>query len=152
MKTLSGSDTISGKEGRAYAKIGGNNEELFMAKSIEATVEKSKGTVKPIGRRMAGHKTIGGEGTGSMTLYYLTPLYRAKLKEWKETGADLYFDMVIENDDQESVAGKQTVLLMGVNLDSTVLAKLDGESDDPLEEDVDFTFEDFDILTPFKKF
>lgn len=151
MKTLSSSDTISGKEGRAYAKIGGNNEELFMAKSIEATVEKSKGTVKPIGRRMAGHKTTGGEGTGSMTLYYLTPLYRAKLKEWKETGADLYFDLVIENDDQESAAGKQTVLLMGVNLDSTVLAKLDGDSDDPLEEDVDFTFEDFDILTPFKK-
>ncbi|SBV94374.1 Phage-like element PBSX protein XkdM [uncultured Eubacteriales bacterium] len=152
MKTLSGNDTLSGKEGRAYAKIGGNNEEMFMAKSIEASVEKSKGTVKSIGRRMTGHKTTGGEGTGSMTLYYGTPLFRAQLKEWKETGVDPYFDMVIENDDQESAAGKQTVLLMGVNLDSTMLTKLDGDSDDPLEEDVDFTFEDFDILTPFKKF
>ena len=38
------------------------------------------------------------------------------------------------------------------NLDSVVLAKLDGDSDDPLDEDVDFTFEDFDILTPFTKF
>ena len=32
MKTLNAPDTISGKEGRAYAKINGNNEELFYAK------------------------------------------------------------------------------------------------------------------------
>lgn len=31
------------------------------------------------------------------------------------------------------------------------MAKLDGDSDDPLEEDADFTFDDFDILTPFNK-
>ena len=87
-----------------------------------------------------------------MTLYYLTPLFRDMIKQWKETGVDVYFDMVVENDDPESSAGKQSVLLIGCNLDSTVLAKLDGDSDDPLDEDVDFTFEDFDILTPFTQF
>lgn len=35
MKTLNAPDTISGKEGRAYAKVNGNNEELFMSKTIE---------------------------------------------------------------------------------------------------------------------
>ena len=30
--------------------------------------------------------------------------------------------------------------------------RLDGDSDDALDEDADFTFEDFDILTPFTKF
>ena len=128
MKTLNAPDTISGKEGRAYAKINGNNEELFYAKTIEAN------------------------GSGSMTLYYMTPLFREMLRQWKETGKDVYFDMVVENDDQESSAGKQTVLLMDCNLDSVVLAKLDGDSDDALDEDADFTFEDFDILTPFTKF
>lgn len=152
MKTLNAPDTISGKEGRAYAKIDGNNEELFFAKTIDGTVEKSKSEVKAIGKRMTGHKTTGGNGTGSMTLYYLTPLFRQMVKQWKETGQDIYFDMVIENDDQESSAGKQSVLLIGCNLDSVVLAKLDGDSDDPLDEDVDFTFEDFDILTPFAQF
>ena len=102
MKTLNAPDTISGKEGRAYAKIDGNNEDLFFAKTIESTVEKSKSEVKAIGKRMTGHKTTGGNGTGSMTLYYMTPLF--------------------------------------------------GDSDDPLDEDVDFTFEDFDILTPFTQF
>ena len=152
MKTLNAPDTISGKEGRAYAKIDGNNEDLFFAKTIESTVEKSKSEVKAIGKRMTGHKTTGGNGTGSMTLYYMTPLFRQMIKQWKETGQDIYFDMVIENDDQESSAGKQSVLLIDCNLDSVVLGKLDGDSDDPLDEDVDFTFEDFDILTPFTQF
>ncbi len=151
MKELRAQDAISGKEGRAYAKIDGNNEELFQAKTIEATLEKTKSQIKAIGKRMVGHKTTGGEGTGSMTLYLLSPLFRAKLAEWKRTGKDLYFDMVIENDDPTSAAGKQTILLIGVNLDSTLLAKLDGDSDDPLEEDVDFTFEDFEILASFHK-
>nr|DAH18291.1 MAG TPA: tail tube protein [Caudoviricetes sp.] len=152
MRTLNAPDTISGKEGRAYAKINGNNEDLFMAKNIESTVEKAKSEIKAIGKRMTGHKTTGGNGTGSMTLYYLTPLFRDMIKQWKETGVDVYFDMVVENDDPESSAGKQSILLIGCNLDSTVLAKLDGDSDDPLDEDVDFTFEDFDILTPFTQF
>lgn len=150
-KTLNSGDTISGREGRAYAKINGNNEELFMAKTIEATVEKAKSEIKAIGRRMTGHKTTGMNGTGSMTLYYLTPLFRSYLKQYKDSGVDLYFDMVIENEDPTSAAGKQTVLLLNCNLDSTILAKLDGDSDDPMEEDADFTFDDFDILTPFNK-
>lgn len=151
MKTLNAPDTISGREGRAYAKINGNNEELFFAKSVEASVEKSKSEVKAIGKRMTGHKTTGANGTGSMTLYYLTPLFRQMLKEWKDTGVDVYFDLVVENDDPASSAGKQSILLMGCNLDSVVLAKLDGDSDDPLDEDADFTFEDFDILEAFNK-
>ena len=151
MKTLNAPDTISGREGRAYAKINGNNEELFFAKFVEACVEKSKSEVKAIGKRMTGHKTTGANGTGSMTLYYLTPLFRQMLKEWKDTGVDIYFDLVIENDDPASSAGKQSILLMGCNLDSVVLAKLDGDSDDPLDEDADFTFENFDILEAFNK-
>lgn len=151
MKTLNAPDTISGKEGRAYAKINGNNEELFMAKTIEANVEKNKSEIKAIGKRMTGHKTTGANGSGSMTLYYMTPLFRAMIKQWKETGVDVYFDMVVENDDQESSAGKQSTLLIGCNLDSVVLAKLDGDSDDALDEDTDFTFEDFDILQAFTK-
>lgn len=151
MAKLKSFDPISGKEGVAYAKINGNNEELFFAKTIEASVEKAKSEIKAIGRRMTGHKTTGLNGTGSMTLYYLTPLFRQMLKQYKDTGVDIYFDMVVENNDPSSSAGKQTTLLMDCNLDSVVLTKLDGDSDDPLEEDADFTFEDYDILQEFTK-
>lgn len=151
MAKLKSFDPISGKEGVAYAKINGNNEELFFAKTIEATVEKAKSEIKAIGRRMTGHKTTGLNGTGSMTLYYLTPLFRQMLKQYKDTGVDIYFDLVVENSDPSSSAGKQTTLLMDCNLDSVLLTKLDADSDDPLEEDADFTFEDYDILEEFTK-
>lgn len=148
---LASHDTLSGKEGRAYAKIGGNNEELFFARSIEATVEKTKAEVKALGKRMVGHKTTGLSGTGSMTIYYMSPLFRSLISQYKLTGEDVYFDLVIENDDPSSDVGKQSVLLNDCNLDSTLLAMLDGDSDDPLEEDADFTFEDFEILQHFNK-
>lgn len=151
MAKLKSYDPISGKEGVAYAKINGNNEELFFAKTIEATVEKAKSEIKAIGRRMTGHKTTGMSGSGKMTLYYLTPLFRQMLKQYKDTGVDIYFDLVVENNDPSSSAGKQTTLLMDCNLDSVLLTKLDGDSDDPLEEDADFTFEDYDILEEFTK-
>ena len=151
MAKLKSFDPISGKEGVAYAKINGNNEELFFAKTIEASVEKAKSEIKAIGRRMTGHKTTGMSGSGKMTLYYLTPLFRQILKQYKDTGVDIYFDLVVENNDPSSSAGKQTTLLMDCNLDSVVLTKLDGDSDDPLEEDADFTFEDYDILEEFTK-
>ncbi len=152
MAKLKSFDPISGKEGVAYAKINGNNEELFFARTIEASVEKAKSEIKAIGRRMTGHKTTGMSGSGKMTLYYLTPLFRQMLKQYKDTGVDIYFDLVVKNNDPSSSAGKQTTLLMDCNLDSVVLTKLDGDSDDPLEEDADFTFEDYDILQEFTKF
>lgn len=150
-KTMISKDTICGKEGRAYAKINGNNEEMFFAKTIEATIEITKAEIKAIGKRMTGHKVTGMTGTGSMTIHYVTPLFRSLLKQYKDTGRAVYFDMVIENDDPDSVAGKQVTLLMGVNLNSVLLTKLDGDSDDTLEEDIEFTFEDYDFLQTFKK-
>ena len=91
-------------------------------------MEKAKSEIKAIGRRMTGHKTTGMSGSGKMTLYYLTPLFRQMLKQYKDTGVDIYFDLVVENNDPSSSAGKQTTLLMDCNLDSVVLTKLDGDA------------------------
>jgi len=65
-----------------------------------------------------------------------------------KTGKDTYFNITIVNDDPTSTVGKQTVVLYNCNIDSVVLARLDTESD-VLEDDIDFTFDDFDILDSF---
>ena len=52
MAKLKSFDPISGKEGVAYAKINGNNEELFFAKTIEASVC-GEGKVRDQGHRPA---------------------------------------------------------------------------------------------------
>ena len=49
-----------------------------------------------------------------------------------------------------SSAGNQTALLKNVVPKGAVIAMLDGESDDLLKEDIDFTFDDFDFLKRFR--
>ena len=56
--------------------------------------------------------------------------------------------MTVVNEEPASSIGKQTVVLYNCNIDSVILAKLDTDSDS-LEEDLDFTFDDFDILDSF---
>lgn len=148
MSFLNIGDTISGQEGRAYATIGGQVEEMFYVKSLEATVEKNKTEGKTLGKRGTQHKANGWTGTGSMTIYYVTSRFRQLMLEYIKTGKDTYFDITIVNEDEGSSIGKQTTVLRGVNLDSVIMAKIDTESE-ILEEDADFTFDDVDILDQF---
>lgn len=148
-KKLRSFDTISGKEGTAYVRIDGRNEELFSAKSIEAKIELKKGAVKCIGRRMEGQKITGMKGSGTLKMYYGSPLFSTMVGDYKDTGKPLYFDLVMENDDPASSAGRQTVLLRDCSPDGITLAKLDGDSDDPLDDEIGFTFEDYEYINRF---
>lgn len=148
-KQLKSYDTISGREGTAYVRIDGKNEELFSAKSIEAKVELKKGAVKCIGRRMEGSKVTGMKGSGTLKMYYGSPLFSKLIGDYKDTGNALYFDLVVENDDPASSAGKQTVLLRDCSPDGITLAKLDGDTDDPLEDEIGFSFEDYEYINKF---
>lgn len=141
-------DTISGQEGRAYATINGSIEEMFYARNIEATAEKTKAEGKTLGRRGTQHKATGWNGTGSMNIYYATSKFRELMLKYIKTGKDTYFDLTIVNEDPGSSLGKQTVVLKGVNLNSVVMAKLDIDSE-MLDEDIEFTFEEVDILDNF---
>ena len=67
---------------------------------------------------------------------------------YKETGEDIYFDMQITNEDKTSRAGRQTVVLIDCNIDGGILAKFDADGE-YLDEDMDFTFEDFKMPETF---
>lgn len=149
MAFLKASDTISGQEGRAYATINGQVEEMFYVKTLEATVEKQKAEVKTLGRRGVQHKATGWTGSGSMTIFYTTTRFRQMMLDYMKTGVDQYFDIQVINEDPTSTIGKQTVTLKGVNLDSVIMASLDTESD-ALEEEVSFTFDDVEIGDSFR--
>ena len=148
LKTLDFKDTINGAEGRAYATINGNVELMFYLKKLEAKAEKKKNEGKTIGNRATQHKPTGWNGTGSMTIYYVTSIFRKMILEYIKTGKDTYFDIQVVNEDPTSSAGKQTIAIKKVNIDSSILAKLDVDSDS-LDEEVSFTFEDYDILDEF---
>lgn len=145
---LQAGDTISGQEGKATAKINGEVKDMFYIKTLEATVEKNKQEVRTLGKRGVQHKTTGWSGTGSMTIYYVTSDFVRMAKEYIKNGVDTYFTITIENNDPTSSIGKQTVSLFDVNVDSIPVAKLAVE-DTVLETDMDFTFDDLDLLDEF---
>lgn len=145
---LRAGDTISGQEGKATSVIDGNVQDMFYVKTLEATFEKTKTEVKTLGKRGTQHKGAGWSGAGSMTIYYVTSLFREMALKYAKTGKDTYFNITIVNDDPTSTIGKQTVVLYNCNIDNVVLAKLDTDSD-TLDEDIDFTFDDFNILDSF---
>lgn len=150
MAFLQARDTISGQEGRAYAIINGQNEEMFYVKSLEATVEKEKAEVKTLGRRGTQHKATGWSGSGTMTIYYVTSKFRQLMADYIQHGIDSYFDIMVTNEDPSSSIGKQTVVLQNVNLNSVVMAALNTESE-ALEEEIEFTFEGINLSEQFVK-
>ncbi|BBH19859.1 phage protein [Paenibacillus baekrokdamisoli] len=145
MTYLHAKDTISGQEGTAYAIINGLSEEMFYIKKLEAKVEKTKAEVKTLGRRGTQHKASGWNGSGTMTIYYVTSRFREMMLKYINEGKDTYFDIMVTNEDKSSTIGKQIVRLTGVNLDSVIMASLDIESD-VLEEEVAFTFEGVEMV------
>ncbi|RXM70859.1 phage tail tube protein [Clostridium tetani] len=143
-------DTISGQEARAYITVNDRNEELFYAKKIESKVEKQKTEVKTLGRRGTQNKAAGWKGTGTLTVYYATSLFRELMLKYMKDGIDTYFDLAVTNEDPTSNIGKQTIVLKNCNLDEVSMAMFDVDSE-VLEEDMSFTFEDVDMLDKFNK-
>lgn len=147
---LRAGDVISGQEGTAQAIINGQVENLFMIRSLEATIEKQKESIRTLGRRGEQSKAAGWSGTGSMTVYYVSSLFRKLMLDYVKNGRDIYFDIIVTNEDPTSTIGRQTVALHGCNMDSVAAMKLDTEAT-ALDEDMDFTFDDVDLIEEFKQ-
>jgi len=145
---LRAGDTISGQEGKATAIINGQVRDMFYVKTLEATLEKNKLEVRTLGKRGVQHKTTGWSGSGSMTIYYVTSEFLNMANNYVKNGVDTYFTITIENHDPTSTIGTQTVSLFNVNLDAIPVGKLSVE-DEVLETDMDFTFDDLDVINTF---
>lgn len=145
---LNAGDTISGGEGKATAKINGEIRDMFYIKKFEAKVEKQKQEVRTLGHRGTQHKTTGWSGTGTMDIYYVTADFVRMARDYVKTGVDTYFTVTTENNDPTSTIGKQVISISRVNVDSITISKLDVE-DTVLDDSLDFTFEDLDIIEEF---
>lgn len=144
-------DAISGKMARAYATVNGAVEELFYARTGEATAEKNKVDVPVLGRTNVASRAAGWNGTGTLNMYYVTSLFRELMIRYIKTGEDFYFDLMIVNEQPGSNAGKQTIVLKNCNVDSMILTQFDITTDDMLEEEIPFTYSDADMPDTFNR-
>lgn len=146
--TMKANDAVSAKLAECFITIGKNRYNFMQAINVEASFEKIKSEVPILGKTGVGNKANGWKGTGSATFHYNTSIFREMLKKYKETGEDVYFDMQITNDDPASAAGRQTIVLIDCNIEGGILAKFDADGE-YLDENVDFTFEDFKMPETF---
>ena len=146
--TMKGKDTLQAALAECFITIGENRYNFMQAINLEANFEKSKSEVPILGKTGKGNKATGWKGTGSCTAHYNTSIIRQMMLQYKETGEDVYFDIQITNEDPTSDAGRQTVILIDCNIDGGILAKFDADAE-YLDEDFDFTFEDFSMPETF---
>ncbi len=143
-------DSLSAKLAECYVTINNNRYNFMQAINLEATMEKNKVLVPILGRTAKGNKSSGWSGKGRAKFHYNTSVFRRLLRDYKNTGEDIYFDIQIINEDPTSSAGRQSVILTDCNLDGGVLAKFDAEGSF-LDEEMTFTFEDFKIVEEFDR-
>ncbi len=148
-RLMNAKDAISASLAECYITINGTRYNFMQAISVEAKVTKTKTEIPILGKTGKGNKSTGWKGTGSMRAYFNTSIMRELLKNYKDNGEDVYFDMQITNEDPTSAVGRQTVILKDCNVDGGILTKFDASSE-TLDEDMDFTFEDFEMPESFK--
>ena len=150
-QTMSARNAVSAKMAECYITIGDNRYNFMSAINVEVTFEKNKTEVPILGRMNKGHKASSSNITGSAEFHLNTSIWRELAYKFQETGEDVYFDMMIVNEDiTASDIGRQTIHLYGCNFDSVILAAFDADSDDTLTESMDFTVERFEIEEKFK--
>lgn len=147
---MNAKDAVSASLAECYIEFDNNERYNFMqAINLEASIEKTKSEVPILGKTGKGNKSTGWKGSGSATFHYNTSIFRKLLYNFKKTGEDVYFDIIVTNEDPSSAVGKQTIILKGCNIDGGILTKFDADAE-YLDEELDFTFEDFEIKEEFK--
>ena len=145
---MNAKDAVAASLAECYVTIDGNRYNFMQAINLEASIEKTKTEVPILGKTGKGNKASGWKGTGSATFHYNTSIFRELLSKYKESGEDTYVDIMVTNEDKTSSVGRQTVILKDCNVDGGVLAKFDTEAE-YLDEEMDFTFEDWEIPEKF---
>lgn len=146
---MNAKDSVSAKLAECFVTIENNRYNFMQAINLEANFEKTKSEVPILGKTGSGNKSTGWKGTGSATMHYNSSIMRVLMERFKNTGEDVYFDIQVTNEDPTSSVGRQTVILKDCNIDGGILAKFDADGE-YLDEDMDFTFEDFEIPEKFK--
>ena len=132
----------------AILTVNGRNNELFSIKKFQSDAEFQESDFKVVGTTLVQKKTTGVTLTGSMTIYYGTPLFLEMLKTYLNTGALPYFTIQVTNDDPSSSVGTQTVALYNCKLSKVPVAMLDADAE-WLEEEVSFSYTNLEVLNAF---
>ena len=150
MGYLRAKDTVNGALGTCFAIIDGKRQELMQVKNVQAKVKKTRTTIPILGLTAKQQKSGGWEGTGTMTVYYVSSLFREVMVNYMKNGVDTYFELMLTNEDPTGETGRQTVLLKDVNIEEMLIGKLNVD-EAAMDEEMKFTFGGVEPLDKFDK-
>lgn len=148
MATTIANDVISSRMAKCYVVIGGNRYEAANALKLEAKFDVQKQDVPCLGSMNTPQRITGYKGSGSATFYNVSSRFARLIIDHQKGGAIPYFEIETVNEDPQSSAGRQSVILKNCLLDSVVLASFDG-SGDFLRQEMNFTFETAEMPEEF---
>jgi hypothetical protein len=142
-------DALNGAEGKGFAKINGQQREMFGLKNFNTNAEFQESDFRVVGTRLIQKKTNGVQLTGTMTLYYGTTDFLSLAETYIKTGELPYFELSIENNDPTSTMGVRRVAFYNVKLQTIPISLLDADVE-YLTEEIGFSFTSFEVLSRFK--
>ena len=142
-------DTLNGKLGQAFVTIDGQSQELFRAKKINVSTNIQSTDVPVVGTTRIQEKATGVKQTGTMTIYYGTPLLTQMAVTYAQTGVVTYFDLQVTNNDPTSTVGTQTIVYYGCKLTGELLTSIIDVDVEMLEQECTFSYTTQAILSAF---
>lgn len=142
-------DTLNGKLGQAFVTIDGQSQELFRAKKINVATNIQSTDVPVVGTTRIQEKATGVKQTGTMTIYYGTPLLTQMAITYAQTGVVTYFDLQVTNNDPTATVGTQTIVYYGCKLSGELLTSIIDVDVDMLEQECTFSYTTQAILSSF---
>lgn len=138
-------DAVSGSLAECIMTIDKKKYNFMQLIDFEASIEKIKIDIPILGKTGKGHKTTAWNGTFKGKAHYNQSLLRKLLATYKDGFTDTYFEIQVTNTDGDNT---QVIILKDCNMDGGILTKLDVNADF-LEEEMEGTFDDFEIKTEF---
>lgn len=130
-----------------YGEVWHDGRWLTNITSCEATVEIEKEDVPRAGTRWRGHKVVGLNGTGSMSGYKVTSEFVERIGSVaRNNGPEFVTELIVTLKNPDALKAYR-VRLKNVTFDSIPL--INYEVGSLVEEELNFTFSDYELLDRF---
>ena len=139
MKNFEAQQVMTGSHGQAWI----DGDLVAEVTAFKAVIKLKKEEVKKAKTMSTQYKYVGYEGSGNITMNKVSSLLLKKCAENIKKGKATKCHVVAQLDDPDAI-GVETISIYDVTFDSTTLANWKVGS--IVEESVDFTFTDFDII------
>lgn len=116
---------------------------------LEAKISIEKKEVKQAGTLAKGYKIVGSDGKGKLKVNKISSYFITKLAGPMKEGKTPTFNIKSTVKDPDLGGAEETVLLKGVIFDELPL--INWKTKELLEEELSFTFSDFDVLGTVKR-